>query len=433
MSSRWSRSRRMGAALVAAGVLCSAGAFAAFLAPAAGAVELFSFDLRSYATGYNFYSQSAKDAALDNPGSGVPMVQSSLQSGPVGYGLSTVAWPGPLAANGGTLLLVVNPDAPPAVAGELNYPLRAESHTGQNPPESHNSDVAGTDLSTSATNDQVVSDAVINKAAGIPGTFGTTTAHSLAKTADDGGTSEATSFVQDINIGEGVIKIESVRSVATAHTDGTKATGDAKTIVNGMTIGGQPAYVDQDGVHIGTQGQPANAVANQIAQQALSSSGFKITVSTPQKEINGAAATVTAGTLVISQGEGDTLSTISFGGANASVTGQGGDSSSLLGGDVTGGSTGDLTSGGTGSIGDLGSSGDLPSGTSGGGGGTGGGGPQAVGQLQPIASHGKPLKAGSIILGVIGAGLLAFGMKRLSDDVLAEQVAQTTCSLDGDA
>lgn len=426
--SRWSRSRRVGAALVAAGVLSGAGALAAFLAPSAGAVVLFSFDLRSYATGYNFYSQNAKDAALDNPGSGVPMVQSQLQSGPVGYGLSTVAWPGPLAANGGTLLLVVQPSTPPAVANEANYPLRAESRTGQNPPESHNSDVAGTDLTTTATNDAVTADAVINKAAGIPGTFGPTTAHSGTKTGDDGGLAEATSFVQDINIGDGVIKIESVRSSATARTDGSTATGDAKTVVNGMTIGGQPAYIDQDGVRIGTQGQPANAVVNQIAQQALSSSGFKIAVSTPQKEINGAAATVTAGTLVISQGEGDTLSTISFGGASASVTGQGGDSSSLLGGDLTGGSTGDVTGGGTASLGDLGSAGNLPSG--GGAGAGGGGNAQAVGGLQPIASRGKPIKAGSIILGALGAGLLALGMKRLSDDVLAEQVQQMTCTLE---
>jgi hypothetical protein len=406
-------------------VLCGAGAMAAFFAPSAGAVELFSFDLRSYATGYNFYSQSAKDAALDNPGSGVPMVQSQLQSGPVGYGLATVAWPGPLASNGGTLLLVVQPDTPPAVAGAANYPIRAESRTGQDPPESHDNHVAGTDLTTTALNDSVTADAVINKAAGIPGTFGPTTAHSGTKTSADGGLAEANSFVQDINIGAGVIKIESVRSIATAHTDGSAATGDAKTIVNGMTVGGQPAYIDQDGFHFGTQGQPANAVINQIAQQALSSSGFKITVSQPTKEIDGAAATVTAGTVVISQGEGDTLSTISFGGASASVTGEGGDSTSLLGDDVSG-ATGDFTSGGTGSVGDFGS-GDLPSTPSGGG---GGGNPQAVGLLQPIATHGKPIKAGSIILGVLGAGFLAFGMKRLSDDVLAERIQQTTCTLE---
>ena len=424
----WTRSRRVGAAFVAAGVLCGAGAFAAFVAPSAGAVELFSFDLRSNATGFQYYNAAAKDAALDNPGAGVPMVQASLQSGPVGYGLSTVAWPGPLASNGGTLLLVVNPDVPPEVANEANYPLRAESRTGQNPPESHNSDVAGTDLTTTALNDQVSADAVINKSAGIPGIFGTTTAHSLVKTVEEGGVAEAMSFVQDINLGGGVIKIESVRSIANAKTDGTSSSGEARTIVNGMTVGGQPAYIDENGFHIGEQGQPANAIANQIAQQALGEAGFKIAVSTPSKETSGAATTVTAGSLVITQGEGDEgAGTISFGGAAVSVTGQGGDVSDLLGGSSDlGGDTGGDFSSGTGSI-DVGSGGSspLPT-TSGGTGGT----PQVIG-VQPIASHGKPIKAGAVILGLLGAGLLALGMRRLSDDVLAEQVEQTTCTLEG--
>jgi hypothetical protein len=426
-----SRSRRLGAALVAAGVLCGAGAFAAVVAPSAGAVELFSFDLRANAEGFQYYNAAAKDAALDNPGAGVPMTQASLQSGPVGYGLSTVAWPGALAANGGTLLLVVNPDVPPAAANSANYPLRAEARTGQNPPDSHNGTVAGTDLTARATNDTVSADAVINKAAGIPGIFGTTTVHSLTKNTAEGGVAEATSLVQDINLGEGVIKIESVRSIAKASTDGSTSDGEARTIVQGMTVGGQPAYVDENGFHIGEQGQPANAIANQIAQQALGEAGFKIAVSTPQKETNGAATTVTAGSLVITQGEGDQgAGTIAFGGATVSVTGQGGDPSSLLGEttDLTGG--GDFGSG-TGSLDDFGPStgGNLPSGGTGD---SGGNGPQAVGQLQPISSKGKPIRPAAVIFGLLGAGFLALGMKRLSDDVLAEQVQQTTCTLEGE-
>jgi hypothetical protein len=429
MIRRTGRSRRLGAAFVAAGLLCAAAAVGTYLAPSASAVELFSFDLRAYATGFNYYNAAAKDAALDNPGAGVPMTQASLQSGPVGYGLSTVAWPGPLASNGGTLLLVVQPTTPPAVANSANYPVRAESRTGQNPPESHDNHVAGTDLTTTALNDMVSADAVINKAAGLPGIFGTTQTHSLVKTTDLGGLSESTSLVQDINLGEGVIKIESVSSRATASTDGSKATGDAETIVNGMTVGGQPAYIDQDGLHFGEQNQPANAIANQIAQQALGQAGFKIFVSTPQKEIKGAAATVTAGSLVITQGEGDEgAGTISFGGASASVTGEGGDTSALLGESTDFGETTDF-GGGSGSLGDLGGTGGGSVPSTGGG---GGGNDQAVGGLVPIASHGKPIKPGAIILAVLGAGFLAFGMKRLSDDVLAEQVQQTTCTLEGE-
>jgi len=321
----------------------------------------------------------------------------------------------------------VQPSTPAPAANAANYPVRAESRTGQNPPESHDTHVPGTDLTTTALNDQVSADAVINKAAGIPGTFGTTSAHSLVKTSDVGGVSESTSLVQDINLGEGVIKIESVSSRATASTDGTQSTGEAMTVVNGMTIGGQPAYVDQDGLHIGEQNQPVNAIANQIAQQALGQAGFKIFVSTPTKETNGATTTVSAGSLVITQGEGEEgAGTISFGGATAMVTGEGGDATSLLGETTDFGGSTDLGSG-TGSVGDIGGGGgDLPSAPS------GGGNEQAVGGFQPIASRGEPVKPGAIILALVGAGLLAFGMKRLSDDVLAEQLQQTTCTLEGD-
>lgn len=429
MIRRNGRSRRVGTALVAAGLLCGAGAVGAYLAPPASAVELFSFDLRANATGFQYFNAAAKDAALDNPGAGVPLTQVSLQSGPVGYGLSTVAWPGALASNAGTLLLVVQPSTPPAAANAANYPVRAESRTGQNPPESHNNLIAGTDLTTTALNDQVSADAVINKAAGIPGIFGTTQTHSLVKTTDLGGLSESTSLVQDINLGEGVIKIESVSSRATASTDGVKSTGEAVTVVNGMTIGGQPAYVDQDGLHFGEQNQPVNAIANQIAQQALGQAGFKIFVSTPTKETNGATTTVSAGSLVITQGEGEEgAGTISFGGAAAMVTGEGGDTSALLGETTDFGDSSDFGSG-TGSLGDIGGGGgggaDVPSTPA------GGGNEQAIG-FQPIGSRGKPIRPGAIILAVVAAGLLAFGMKRLSDDVLAEQVRQTTCTLEGD-
>ena len=431
MIQRTGRSRR-GAALIAAGLLCGAGAVGFYLAPTARAAELSSFDLRANATGFQWFSTSAKDAALDDPGTGVPMTQVHLESGPVGYGLSTVLWPGALASNGGTLLLVVQPTTPPGVANAANYPIRAESRTGQNPPESHDNHVAGTDLTATALNDMVSADAVINKAAGIPGTFGTTTTHSLVKTSDVGGVAEAFSLVQDINIGE-VIKIESVSSRADASTDGTKSGGDAVTVVNGMEIGGQPAYVDQDGLHIGERNQPVNAVANQIAQQALAGAGYKIYVSSPQKETTGAMTTVQAGSLIITHHTdksefGDASDeTYRFGGAAATVTGEGGDVTALLGEttDLTGGDLG----GTGGSVGDLGGGGggNVPAA-----GGGGGGNDQAVGQLQPIASHGKAIRPGALILAILGAGLLAFGMKRLSDDVLAEQLQQTTCTLEGD-
>jgi hypothetical protein len=55
----------------------------------------------------------------------------------------------------------------------------------------------------------------------------------------------------------------------------------------------------------------------------------------------------------------------------------------------------------------------------------------ALGPVQNAASSGKPVKPGAILLGVLGAGLLAVGMRRLGDNVLTEQ-AGSTCPLDGE-
>ena len=143
-------------------------------------------------------------------------------------------------------------------------------------------------------------------------------------------------------------------------------------------------------------------------------------------------ATATAPPLIIMWGkasDGSGPNALIFGGSTASVAGAAGSNSLTsdltgVGGDtgITGGGSSDL--GGTGSLGgDLGTSGPAatPRPSAGGG--------QALGATTPIASHGEPIKAGAIILAVIGAGLLAFGMRRLSDDVLTEQVG-TSCPLD---
>src|SRR5205823_13950599 len=123
---------------------------------------------------------------------------------------------------------------------------------------------------------------------------------------------ESSSLVEDISIGD-VVKIKSVASSASATTDGVKASGTAATTVSGMTIAGQTATIDDQGLHIGAQGQPANAIANQIAAQALSKSGMQIVLSAPTKEVNGGAASMTAGSLVVAWNAGQSVFTVTFG------------------------------------------------------------------------------------------------------------------------
>jgi hypothetical protein len=48
-----------------------------------------------------------------------------------GYALSSIAWPGSIGANFGTLLIVLGGDDVPPEATKLNYPVRAEVRAGR--------------------------------------------------------------------------------------------------------------------------------------------------------------------------------------------------------------------------------------------------------------------------------------------------------------
>src|SRR5205809_231794 len=135
------------------------------------------------------------------------------------------------------------------------------------------------------------------------------------------GAASAESKITKIDIG-GVIKIDSVTSTATASTDSTDSTSSGTTVVQGMTIGGQAAYVDDNGVHIGDQGQPANAVVSQIANNALKNGGFSFAVSQPQQEVDGPTSSYTAGALYVvwKPPQSENVFVIALGGSRVSVT-----------------------------------------------------------------------------------------------------------------
>lgn len=441
--------RRIGAALVAAGLTVGGAAFAAWQAGPANAADpgggLESFELHAGGRGVNFYSAPGSGGGLDDPGAAIAETEANLANGPVGSGVAATAWPGPTAANGGTLLLVLQPGCsvtqgqnvpgacpiPNEVATNANLPAKAEAHTGSKVPSASSDPTPNIHLTAAALDNDTIGDAVVNQIGGAVGNIGKIVTHAESTSSSDGGKAVGTSNITDIDIG-GVVKIKSISSNAQATTDGNAATGKADTVVNGMTIAGQPATIDKDGLHIGGGGGPS-PVSQQIAQQALQQAGITMTLGTGESHIQGSSATVTAPPLIIMFGKASDNSgpnAVIFGGSTASVKGsrQSSDLSSSVS-DLTGGSSigGSSDLGGTGSIGDIGGTGSPSAVTPSRAGGSSGG--QQLGVTAPIASHGTPIGTGPIILAVIGAGLLAIGARRLSDDVLSEQVG-TTCPLD---
>jgi hypothetical protein len=388
-----------------------------------------------------------------------PETSSVLSSGPVGYALSTVAWPGSYGANGGQLVGLLFPGplgqvvpVPDAVTGLvkgeaalINYPIRAEARTGQSPDASYNQ-IPAADLTAHADANRVEGVAQL-KGADQPGgaTYGTMRSDSASTLANNQAKAVASSTVNNIALAGGAVKIGSVTSTAQAVSDGTKATTGGGTTVADMTIGGQRAYFDQTGVHAGSAGQPVNAAADQILNQALAGFGMKTYVSTPQSQTSGATGSYTAGSLLFTwippNNPSQNVFTVTLGGARVAVnttpsfdsgattdTGSAGsDNGSGAGAATPAPASGDT--GGAGSTNLAGSSplaGATPAAAPSGSGGQA----QPTGTVgtSPVAFFGG-IGSAWIVLTVAGAALAALGARRLADDLLAGRTA-TGCPLD---
>lgn len=429
---RWWRQRGLP---VLAGTACTVAAVVG-VAPTSAAAPLFSYDLVGGARGYSVF--------YDAPGQGragemtVPEASSSLATGNIGYGLASMAWPGPLVGNLGTLMVGLG--APPE-ARSLDWTVRAEARTPQDPPTTTNTSVPGTSMVATAKGDFVEAVGSVQRTANEAINLGTTQARSLSKLDGASGLVQSSALVQNIAIAGGVVKIDSVASTATASTDGSASDGVGKTVVKGLTIAGMPAMIDDKGISIGGQNVPANAVVNQIAQQALSQAGIKLVLSAPTRDVKGETALVDSGALTVTWNarEGGTFGLI-IGGARASVTGSPsledllGDIEDSIGSDTFPSdgvgenvlsAGGDFTEGAAGDTGAIGGSGDAAD--------TGGPGVEVpIGGQRAAAIGGKPIKPGLAILAILGAGFFALAMRRLSDDVLSEQAAAAVCPLAGE-
>lgn len=214
--------------------------------------------------------------------------EASLTQGPTGYALASTFWPGPLAANAGSLAVLLT-GAPPE-ASQANYAGRAEaSSPGGNPDaelagmRAHSGDdlVEATAAVTGVTNDPGLSSGSIN-----------TLSRSVV---DDDGRLVALgqSIITDVVIGENVIEIDSVTTRATAATDGLAAEASGLTTVSGLVIAGQEASVDEEGVRF------SDPATQAVGDQILSNMGIEMWVAQPTTNVGTNAASYRSGSLVV--------------------------------------------------------------------------------------------------------------------------------------
>jgi hypothetical protein len=203
-----------------------------------------------------------------------------------------------------------------------------------------------------------------------------------------------------------------------------KASGS--TTVNGMKIAGQPATVDENGVSLVPSKDPVNQQLNKLALQALDKSGFKIVLTKPDGKPDGAAVNYNAGALVIAwEPQPGTVFSVTLGGASVNVNSSAGFDVTLPDTPIStpagsvGATPSDSTATPSASPSEATASSSAGSGTA--------TVPAARVATTPVSFFvGAPV--GWIILGAMGAGLAAFGLRKLSTDVLAEQAA--VCSLE---
>jgi hypothetical protein len=325
--------------MVVAGLALAVGGVVVKLSPARADVVLGSYSFIATAPGMEVTEDEPIAQAHPEGHGAIPYTTSILSNGLVGYGLSSIAWPGATFANAGAVVGLVFPSQvaaggqvvpmPDAISGVVkglapaaNYPVRAEARTGSAPDASFSS-IPGVSLTAHADPAKVEGVAAVQSAEQ-PGTakYGNMHSDSVSTLTEGSGQAMATSVITDIDIG-GAVKIKSVTSTATAQTDGTKAQANGGTVVQGLTIGGQSAYLDQGGLHIGEPGQPVNAAASALANQALAGLGMTVYVSQPQSEIDGSSATYNAGSVLFRweppNNPNQNVFTATFGGSRVSV------------------------------------------------------------------------------------------------------------------
>jgi hypothetical protein len=241
---------------------------------------------------------------------------------------------------------------------------------------------------------------------------------------------EAYSHADDISLAGGVVTIGSVTSTAKGTTDGVKASATGSTLVSDMKINGIPVTVDQHGVTVNDTNNPLNKAATDAVNAAISGAGMTIAVSLPSGKPQGGSVVYNAGSVIFAWTTPGGTATAILGGATvqlAAVQGGGGLNLDLGGTPVFTPKT------------PAGTSGTPPLAPAGGPAPTTGegvpGAPPAVAPAQAFAPlfaarknplPGPPTPAYAV-LGVLGVGLLAAGMRQLPDRVL--EARGTTCLL----
>lgn len=405
-----------------------ASAAAPAMAPRITATKapLGSVNVSATATGIRapLYSHQGEDAELE-----LPFAAAQLGAGGTGHALTSIFWPGSTGgALGSTLGVLGVKGLPTSLTNSLNDPEKAEAPTTDGKEVVVNNQGLLT-MTAIAHSNHVKAQTNVGPATSptLDQLFGSIRATTNIVQQANKVVVDAKSAIANVSIAN-VLSIGAITSTAHAVSNGKHSSGTTSTTITGLKIAGINVTVDQNGVEVTGKGLLPPSVLQTLSKTvntALKAAGVRIFVARGIKQIHGPQVTLDAGDLIISitkpgykSGVNDTGILLELGGASINASASPGYVAPTLPSSVppstppappaTNPSTGVLPPGPTG-----GSS--LP---------------PVVASSSPapaltpeIAPTGFKLPgalgAGWIVLGLALAGLFAYGMKRLPDQVLA--------------
>jgi hypothetical protein len=233
----------------------------------------------------------------------VPESYSTLESGPTGYGLASLTFPGPLIADLASALKQQGPACQPPFALPT-YPLRSEAFFPQGPVDADTSPVPGSRMHAQA-NDATSAAFSAWDDLGFPGVFSIGGLSGTSSTSGVGATAvtKAHSVVSGFSLLNGVLTIDSIVTDMTASSTGDAGKTSGTTRVSGAKVGPQKVTIDENGVTL--QGKPTGGIKALLDQvggninKALEQSGISIRLFKQDERLDGGLAERTAGGLVI--------------------------------------------------------------------------------------------------------------------------------------
>jgi|GEM_PF-1069296 len=289
--------RLVGAAVLAGTPLVVAATTAS---PAGADTNLIGWTAQADANVVDIVIDNAAGLAGSHPLSeiDVPEDFSDYESGPLGYALAALLWPGAVAGNAGSLLGEAGaPNQLAPLTDQLNDPIRAASFYPAGPSDANYPSGAPASGALEMTSHADANSSWAKAAVAdmtIPSLVEVhTVAGSTSATATSAAQSTAAGSFQSLSLLGGLIQVGSTSATAAAQSDGVNPTGTAQTHLGAITIAGTPVSVGTDGVVVGPASTDPSGLLSSgpasVVDQVLSLLNLKITL-LPQTQTSQAPA-----------------------------------------------------------------------------------------------------------------------------------------------